>query len=72
MAEECGCEARKQWLNEHVPGSGDAVAFFAEPVADVLGYKRERKMPEILKPDTKSLVWLAIGAFVLPMILRRF
>ena len=28
-------------------------------------------MPEILRPDMKSLVWLALGAFVVPMILRK-
>lgn len=28
-------------------------------------------MPDILKPDMKSLVWLAIGAFVVPMILAK-
>lgn len=72
MAEECGCSKRKASLNNRIPHSGDVVAFFAEPVADVIGYKRERKMPEILKPDTKSLVWLLIGAFVVPMVLRRF
>lgn len=26
-------------------------------------------MPEILKPDAKALVWLALGAFVLPKVL---
>lgn len=29
-------------------------------------------MPAILRPDAKSLLWLAIGAFVVPMVLRRF
>jgi hypothetical protein len=29
-------------------------------------------MPNILRPDLKSLVWLAIGAFVVPMALNRF
>lgn len=28
-------------------------------------------MPDILKPDMKSLVWLAIGAFVVPMIISK-
>jgi hypothetical protein len=28
-------------------------------------------MPDILKPDMKSLVWLAIGAFVVPMVLAK-
>lgn len=27
-------------------------------------------MPEILKPDAKALVWLAIGALVLPRVLK--
>ncbi len=27
-------------------------------------------MPEILKPDLKALVWLGIGAVVLPKVLR--
>jgi hypothetical protein len=26
-------------------------------------------MPDILKPDVKALVWLAIGALVLPRVL---
>lgn len=26
-------------------------------------------MPEILKPDTKALVWLALGFIVLPKII---
>jgi hypothetical protein len=29
-------------------------------------------MPAILKPDMKALVWLAIGAFVVPMVIGRF
>lgn len=28
-------------------------------------------MPDILKPDMKALVWLAIGAFLVPMIIGR-
>lgn len=28
-------------------------------------------MPSVLKPDMKSLVWLAIGAVVLPKVLAR-
>ncbi len=27
-------------------------------------------MPDILKPDMKSLVWLAVGFIVLPRIVR--
>ena len=29
-------------------------------------------MPNVLRPDLKSFVWLAIGAFVVPMVLNRF
>lgn len=28
-------------------------------------------MPRLLKPDMKSLVWLAIGAFLVPKLLSR-
>lgn len=28
-------------------------------------------MPSVLKPDMKSLVWLGIGAFLVPKLLRR-
>lgn len=27
-------------------------------------------MPEMLRPDAKSLVWLGLGFFVAPMILK--
>ena len=65
-ADDCGCAARKAWLNRHVPGLGDRVEVVAEPI------KREMdKMPEILRPDMKSLVWLAIGAVVVPFVLKK-
>lgn len=70
-SEDCGCEARRAWLNARVDGLGDAVKVVADPVADAVGYKgRERKMPELLKPDMKSLVWLAIGTFVVARFVR--
>lgn len=28
-------------------------------------------MPSVLKPDMKAVVWLAIGAFVVPMVLAK-
>lgn len=28
-------------------------------------------MPDILKPDLKALAWLAIGAFVLPIVITK-
>lgn len=29
-------------------------------------------MPDIIKPDLKSLVWLAAGVFLVPMALSKF
>jgi hypothetical protein len=29
-------------------------------------------MPAVLKPDLKALVWLAIGAFLVPMVMSKF
>lgn len=63
---DCGCAARKAWLNDHVPGLGDRVETVANPV-----YERWQKMPELLRPDMKSLVWLGIGALVVPFLLRK-
>lgn len=62
----CGCSARKRWLNDLAPGLGDQVEKVAGPI-----YERWQKMPEMLRPDMKSLVWLALGAFVVPMVLRK-
>lgn len=71
QADDCGCAARQAALNAAVPGLGDAVKVVADPVADIIGYKgRVRKMPEILKPDMKSLVWLAIGTLVVARFVR--
>lgn len=42
---DCGCEKRQAYLNDKVPGLGDAVKVAAEPVADAIGYKgREQSM----------------------------
>lgn len=62
----CGCAARKSWLNRQVPGLGDRVATVAEPIKEGM-----ETMPEILRPDMKSLVWLAIGAVVVPFVLKK-
>lgn len=66
MTDDCGCEARRQALNELQPGLGDAVKTVADPVQRGL-----ESMPELLRPDLKSLVWLAIGALVVPFVLKK-
>jgi hypothetical protein len=60
------CEARREALNGAVPGLGDAVKTIADPVQKGMGI-----MPELLRPDLKSLVWLAIGALVVPFVLKK-
>lgn len=70
----CDCEKRQAQLNNIHPGFGDRVKSVADPIAKVLEIgpydERGSLMPDILRPDMKSLVWLAIGAFVVPMVLR--
>lgn len=29
-------------------------------------------VPNVLRPDAKALVWAAIGAFLVPMVLSKF
>ncbi len=65
-SDDCGCAARQAWLNERVPGLGDRVATVAEPIKEGV-----EQMPAILRPDMKSLVWLAIGAVVVPFVLKK-
>ncbi len=68
----CGCEKRQARLNAAVPGLGDQVELFLQPIAPVVNKlsKENSTMMDILKPDMKSLVWLAIGAFVVPYVLK--
>jgi hypothetical protein len=69
---DCGCKARKARLNAVVPGLGDQVELFLQPITPVVDKlsKENSKMMDLLKPDMKSLVWLAIGAFVVPYVLK--
>jgi hypothetical protein len=66
----CGCQGRQSWLNNQIPGLGDRVKRIADPVA-AYWTREEMLMPDILKPDLKALAWLAIGAFVLPIVITK-
>jgi hypothetical protein len=58
MAEDCGCSKRKAWLNDQLPGLGDAVETVAEPVANAIGYKgREQTVNS--KVLTYAVIFLA-------------
>lgn len=60
----CGCEARRQWLNERHEGFGDRVATVAEPVQEVI-------MRGLVKPDAVALIGFAVGAWVIPIVLAK-
>ena len=64
VPDPCGCKARQEALNGMVPGLGDRVAAVAEPIKKGMG-----QMPAMLRPDMKSIVWLLIGAFVVPKLM---
>jgi hypothetical protein len=55
----CGCEGRRERLNHWWPGLGDKVK---EGITE---------MGNLLRPDMKAIVWLALGALVLPVVLRK-
>lgn len=60
----CGCQARREWLNERHEGLGDRVATVAEPVKEMI-------MKGLLRPDGTALVAFVLGAFVLPVVLAK-
>lgn len=69
---DCGCGRRQAYLNSAIPGLGDHVKLFLQPVEPIVNrYSNgSNAMTDLLKPDMKSLVWLAIGAFVVPYVLK--
>lgn len=69
LCNQCGCKNRQARLNKYVPGLGDKVATVLNPI-QVVVCKGENAMPDILKPDMKAIVWLAIGAFAVPFVLK--
>jgi len=69
LCNDCGCKTRQARLNHFVPGLGDKVATVLNPIQTVI-CKGEKSMPDILKPDMKAIVWLAIGAFAVPFVLK--
>lgn len=58
QSDDCGCAARQEWLNNRVPGLGDRVKVFAEPVANAIGFQgREQSMNS--KVLTYAVIFLA-------------
>lgn len=57
----CGCQGRRDALNDRVPGLGDAVATVAEPI--------KRGYEAVLRPDPMAVFWLLVGAFVAPYVI---
>lgn len=71
LCSQCDCKKRQEWLNQAIPGFGDKLAVVFNPIQQMI-CERENSMPSILKPDLKSLVWLAIGAVLVPMVRSKF
>jgi len=70
LCSSCGCKARQAKWNAAFPGLGNAAAVVFNPIQKLIcnNVKEESNMPSVLKPDMKALVWLAIGALVVPMV----
>jgi hypothetical protein len=70
----CRCKYRQEKWNEFIPGLGDTAATIFNPIQSFICTNEDGVSPmgNMLKPDMKSLVWLAIGAVVVPFVLAKF
>jgi len=70
LCRQCNCKARQAKWNALFPGLGDAAAIVFNPIQKMIcnNAKEESNMPSVLKPDMKAIVWLAIGALVVPLV----
>ena len=67
--EDCGCAKRQAAMNAFVPGLGDQTKLFLQPIEPL--FKGDSNMSaDLLKPDLKAVVWLLVGAFVVPYVLK--
>lgn len=69
LCNQCDCKSRQAKLNQLSPGLGDKVATVFNPIQRILCTESGKQMGDILKPDMKSLVWLAVGFLVIPRVL---
>lgn len=73
LCDNCGCKNRQEKWNKLIPGLGDTAAVIFNPIQSYIcpNENGDILMSNILKPDMKSIVWLAVGAFVVPMIIAK-
>lgn len=74
LCSKCNCRYRQDKWNEFIPGLGDTAAIMFDPIQHFIcpDDKGDIPMTDLLKPDMKSLIWLAVGAFVVPRVLTMF
>lgn len=55
-----------------MPGLGDATAKVLNPINEYIKPYSigDTPMTDLLKPDMKAVIWLAVGAFVVPYVLK--
>lgn len=66
---DCGCAKRQSALNAFAPGLGDHVKLILQPVEPLL-MKGVTVNSDLLKPDMKAILWLLVGAFVVPYVIK--
>ena len=73
LCNSCRCKDRQEQWNKFIPGLGDTAATIFDPIQRLIcSDEKSNVMPSLLKPDMKSLLWLAIGAIVVPMVRAKF
>lgn len=74
LCNKCRCKYRQELWNKFYPGLGDTAALIFDPIQRVICTESSEgnEMTNLIKPDLKSLVWLAVGFFVAPRVLAMF
>jgi hypothetical protein len=71
LCNSCGCKSRQAKWNNFLPGLGDTAAIVFDPIQSFIcpNDSGESSMSNMLKPDLKAVVWLAVGFLVIPRVM---
>ncbi len=74
LCSQCGCKKRQEQWNAVIPGLGDTAAIVFNPIQRFICSDENgvSSMGNMLKPDLKSLVYLAVGFLVVPRVIAMF
>lgn len=72
LCNKCRCKYRQEQWNKLIPGLGDTAKVIFDPIQQIICNESSESMGNLLKPDMKSLVWLAVGFFVAPRVIAMF